>query len=79
MADQPWTYNNAVSVLGDVTETETAATAIASPPIITGAIMLSSINTYYKAPRRRAKPKALKKAVQVVKLDLRARRIKLED
>ena len=48
--------------------------------VMTSAIPISSVGpSYYKAPRRRAKPKALKKAVEVVKLDLRARRIRLED
>lgn len=70
MADELWHPNipNMISVVSSVIVVENAATAIAS-----------FINPFEMPPTIRPKPKALKKAVAVVKLDLRARKIRLED
>jgi len=70
MSDPPFNPNMisvTTSVVSAGIEVENAATA-----------MVSSFSNY-ATPRRRPKPKALKKAVKVVKLDLRARKIRLED
>lgn len=74
MADESW--RNTISVIENKVENAVTAVISVMVPIDT---MVSSIGTYYEAPRRRRKPKALKKAVEVVKLDLRARKIRLED